>query len=51
MTTALLPRHAGPSGQKVRVISLPEFRKSGAAVLVDLATLEPQLLQFDATLS
>lgn len=43
--------HAGPGGQKVRIIALPEFRKTGTAVLVDLATLEPQLLQFDAALN
>mmetsp|Transcript_17021 Transcript_17021/g.50801 ORF Transcript_17021/g.50801 Transcript_17021/m.50801 type:complete len:486 (+) Transcript_17021:287-1744(+) len=41
----------GPGGQKVRIIALPEFRKTGTAVLVDLATLEPQLLQFDAALN
>lgn len=40
----------GPDGQKVRVIALPEFSKTGSAVLVDLETLEPQLMQFDAAL-
>lgn len=42
---------AGPQGQKVRLIAVPEFRKTGVAVLVDLDTLEPQPLHFDACLS
>jgi DNA polymerase II small subunit/DNA polymerase delta subunit B len=42
---------AGPDGQKVRLIAVPEFRKTGVALLVDLDTLEPQPLHFDACLS
>ena len=43
--------HTGPEGQKVRLIAVPEFRKTGTALLVDLETLEPQPLHFDACLS
>ncbi len=43
--------HTGPEGQKVRLVAVPEFRKAGVAVLVDVATLEPHPLHFDACLS
>ena len=42
--------HTGPEGQKVRLIAVPEFRKTGTALLIDLETLEPQPLHFDACL-
>lgn len=41
----------GPEGQRVRLVALPVFSKTGTAVLVDIATLEPHLIQFDAALS
>ncbi len=47
----LSPAWAGPEGQKVRIIAVPEFRKTGIAVLLDIATLEPHPLHFDACLS
>lgn len=48
---AVLSCCAGPDGQKVRLIAVPEFRKTGVAVLLDLDTLEPQPLHFDACLT
>lgn len=35
----------------MRLIAVPEFRKTGIAVLVDIDTLEPQPLHFDACLT
>jgi DNA polymerase delta subunit 2 len=35
----------GPLGQVVRVISVPEFRKTGEVILLDLETLEPELVK------
>lgn len=35
----------GPLGQKVRVISVPEFHETGEVVVLDLETLEPELVK------
>jgi DNA polymerase delta subunit 2 len=35
----------GPLGQVVRVISVPEFRKTGEVIVLDLETLEPELVK------
>lgn len=40
----------GPQGQRVRVIMVPRFDQTGQVVLVNLGSLETQLLQFDTDL-
>jgi DNA polymerase delta subunit 2 len=37
----------GPLGQVVRVIAVPEFKKTGEVVLLDLETLEPELVKVE----
>lgn len=37
----------GPLGQTVRVIAIPEFKKTGEIVVLDLETLEPELMKVD----
>ena len=39
----------GEEGQKVRVVSVPEFSKTGTMVLVNIRTLEVQPISFEAT--
>ena len=40
--------YAGKSGQKVRIISIPKFSKTGEIVLVNLSTLESEVVKFSA---
>lgn len=35
----------GPEGQSVRVVAVPEFKKSGEVVVLDLETLEPEVVR------
>lgn len=37
----------GPLGQVVRVIAVPEFKKTGEVVVLDLETLEPEIVKVD----
>lgn len=37
----------GPVGQQVRLVALPKFRESGEVVLVDMETLEPEVIKFE----
>ena len=37
----------GNLGQKVRLIAVPEFKETGEIVLLDLETLEPELVRFE----
>lgn len=39
---------AGPNGQKVRVVLVPSFAKSGTVVLLNLRTLQVQPISFSA---
>jgi DNA polymerase delta subunit 2 len=36
----------GDDGQKVRIISIPKFSETGEMVLVNLSTLESEILRF-----
>lgn len=35
----------GPAGQVVRVVAVPEFKKTGEVVVLDLETLEPEVIK------
>ncbi|KAI5956326.1 HYS2 [Candida jiufengensis] len=35
------------SGSKIRLISLPDFKKTGEFVVIDLSTLEPELIKIE----
>lgn len=37
----------GPLGQNVRLIALPKFKETGEVVILDLETLEPEVIKFD----
>ena len=37
----------GDLGQSVRLIALPDFKATGEVVLLDMDTLEPELIKFD----
>ena len=37
----------GPAGQRVRLVALPRFHRSGELVLLDVDTLEVELVKFD----
>jgi DNA polymerase delta subunit 2 len=37
----------GPAGQQVRLITIPSFRQTGKLVLVDMETLETEVVQFE----
>ncbi|KAL8872953.1 MAG: hypothetical protein Q9174_001502 [Haloplaca sp. 1 TL-2023] len=37
----------GPEGQTVRLISVPKFRETGELVLLDIDTLETEIVRFD----
>lgn len=36
----------GPAGQTVRLIAVPKFRETGEIVLLDMETLEPEVVKF-----
>jgi len=38
----------GKHGQKVRIISIPKFNETGEIVLVNLSTLESEVLKFSS---
>ena len=37
----------GPVGQSVRLIAVPRFKETGEVVLLDMETLEVELVKFD----
>ncbi|KAK4694532.1 DNA polymerase delta subunit 2, partial [Lecanoromycetidae sp. Uapishka_2] len=37
----------GPTGQTVRLIAVPKFQDSGEVVLLDMDTLEPEVMKFE----
>ena len=37
----------GPLQQTVRLITLPKFKETGEIVILDLDTLEPEVIRFD----
>lgn len=37
----------GPLGQTVRLIAIPNFKETGEVVILDLETLEPEVIKFD----
>lgn len=37
----------GPSQQSIRLIALPKFKETGEIVILDLDTLEPEVVRFD----
>lgn len=37
----------GPAGQTVRLIAVPKFKETGELVLLDMDTLEPEIIRFE----
>lgn len=37
----------GPAGQTVRLITVPKFKETGELVLLDMDTLEPEIVKFE----
>jgi len=37
----------GPAGQSVRLIAVPKFKETGELVLLDVDTLEVEIVKFD----
>lgn len=37
----------GPSGQQVRLVTIPRFHESGEIILLDTETLEVEVVKFD----
>lgn len=37
----------GPAGQTVRLIAVPKFKETGELILLDMDTLEPEIVRFE----
>lgn len=40
--------HEGLDGQKVRIVSIPKFSETGEIVLINLSTLESEVVRFSS---